>query len=369
MPQKTSTTQLSPMLWISALQPGKQNIEAGNIGYYAYDWITESELFGEELNLENVIKFKRIGKVVNTKHLHICRLSVPRNPPEYDWDNATKDGYNFKGKLPDEIIYLLSVFLQSRFHLLSTEELPFGLTKIQYELPSVNPNSGYWEFLTKQPPDRYFRTLENSKEYFTLIKQLAPKQQKSFILSCQNFHNALRSLDDPEKHEDVVINLIKSIEPLSKEYPIDDVVDIISSIIKKLEITSDFEDKEKELIQNLIERMKSQQKFIAFIKHYSEGFFSTVPKNRSKVQISREQIDDVLKQLYDARSRYVHEGEPMYFSLNHKNRYDWDWHKDASVGAIIHQRKLKGALPYLDWQIRLVRHCLLSYIGVLMKNN
>jgi hypothetical protein len=84
----------------------------------------------------------------------------------------------------------------------------------------------------------------------------------------------------------------------------------------------------------------------------------------------------LLGKIYDARSRYLHDGEPMFIS-----RFmdiATDWHFDPSVGITMDKRsvgainvdqknfnslKLPYQLPYPYWFENLVNYCLKTYLA------
>ena len=66
--------------------------------------------------------------------------------------------------------------------------------------------------------------------------------------------------------------------------------------------------------QNLIKTEKSKLKFIRFIEKYSTGCFKGGNWKAKHVKISKKDLPKTLKKIYDARSKYLHNGEAMYLT-------------------------------------------------------
>ncbi len=71
---------------------------------------------------------------------------------------------------------------------------------------------------------------------------------------------------------------------------------------------------------------------------------------------------EVLTAIYNARSAYLHAGEPMYLSIPIKGGEQWD--TDPTFGMTIDNREFSAdqKLPYAYFLDGLVRHCLLNYL-------
>jgi hypothetical protein len=85
-------------------------------------------------------------------------------------------------------------------------------------------------------------------------------------------------------------------------------------------------------------------------------------KYRSSLEIKKADLPQVLTAIYNARSAYLHAGEPMYLSMPIKGGERWDI--DPTLGMTIDNREFspRPKLPYAYFFEGLVRHCLLSYL-------
>ena len=69
-----------------------------------------------------------------------------------------------------------------------------------------------------------------------------------------------------------------------------------------------------------------------------------------------------MKHIYDARSGYLHSGEPMYISLLYRGHEKYDI--DPSLGMIIDRCSISDSkkLPTIIFWEGLVRNCILNYL-------
>jgi len=133
---------------------------------------------------------------------------------------------------------------------------------------------------------------------------------------------------------------------------------------------------------------KNRLKFTKFIKKYAVGFPYTKPHEEAdfdaenRLYVTQENLEEVLKLIYSARSKYLHEGDPMYLSepiVNELAKKDINWDFDGLVGgnidnrsfgftntenlsnAITNKKFLLAKLPYECLFERLVRYYLLKW--------
>jgi hypothetical protein len=111
-------------------------------------------------------------------------------------------------------------------------------------------------------------------------------------------------------------------------------------------------------LRSMLKTRRTKLRFIAFIVEHSMGFFDSEPREPAHTQVTPASLAEVAGAVYNARSAYLHNGDPMY--LSRMTQYP-DWHMDPSFGMIWQDRSFtaRQKLPRADFFHRLVRHCLL----------
>ena len=119
---------------------------------------------------------------------------------------------------------------------------------------------------------------------------------------------------------------------------------------------------EKEKLKKTFENRKSKARFITFIEKHSSGYFKGGNYKAKHCKIPKKQLSKVLRTIYDARSSYLHNGEPMYLSQPMHGGEKWD--TDPSMGMIVDNRSFSASqkLPFTYFFEGLVRQCLLNFL-------
>jgi hypothetical protein len=205
--------------------------------------------------------------------------------------------------------------------------------------------------------------LDLSKFLDTIIK-LPEDNHQELILSLDNYAKALREFGlDTEL---AFVRFVSAIESLSKRVNLRKRDDPfygkkLENIVNKTVFRS-LSGKDRSQLENIFNIRFSKRKFIRFIENHCVGFFKGGNYKSRLVRVNRKGLEKKLKAIYDARSSYLHSGEPMYLSLRLGGWPDWD--VDPSTGMILDQRRISGdkKLPYATFFQDLVHHCIMHFI-------
>jgi len=294
--------------------------------------------------------------------------------PEYGQEPSNKpdkNGYYFRDGILGELLSLFSLYFQCRFYLVATYEgelTKFGL-KIKNEEdflyrkinkaihPKIFTESG--RNFTKGLPD-----------FLKSIIKLNDSKHQNFILACYHYAKSLKEVGVDS--EMVFIRLVSAIEILSSQYVLNSKDNPLNDKEFSNLYNPSLPQKQIEQLKEIlwvskkgkIQINKSKQKFIKFVYDYSKGFLRGGNWKAKHVKITRKHLSSVLTAIYDGRSRYLHDGEPMYLSRFMYGADKWD--TDPSFGMFIDNRKFHSSqkLPYTYWFEDVVRSCLLNYLKV-----
>ena len=188
------------------------------------------------------------------------------------------------------------------------------------------------------------------------VRGLPAKHHQAFILAASHYGRALREIGVDE--EMVFVRLVSAVESVAGDEQID--ADPLSG--RNLESLFRVEDLTLEAIEELkktFEVRKTKARFLAFLDRNSADFFPEQPTGPPRTQVTHANLRAVASAVYNARSNYLHKGDPMYLSR-------WvasfpEWHMDSSVGMQLGDRYFReqDKLPRADFFHRLVRHCVL----------
>ena len=275
---------------------------------------------------------------------------------------ADAKGYYFKDGILGELLALMSLFFRCRFYLISSRlvlENPRSGMGLKMEYPVVREECDPGIHLPVfQDTDRNLAVGFN--EFLDGLKTLDQGLHQSLVLACYHYRRALNEIGvDPEM---VFIRLVSAIEALSQNHPLtseDDALEEqgIADLIAQSKLSAEL----KHELQTVFNVRKSRKKFIRFIEqHCSEFFMGDSLEGIAKIRPA--DLGKVLNNIYHARSRYLHAGEPMYLSRPMRGGEKWD--AEPSLGMIADNRKFLGSqkLPYAHFFEGLVRHSLLNYL-------
>jgi len=301
---------------------------------------------------------------------YLLRIEYPEGPAAYNFD-AQEKGYYFKGGIAEEMLSLFSLFFQSRFYLRATYS--GALTKQGLKM-RMEHRHRYEPVPTEIHPkvlgdrkDRNFAT--GLADFLDDVRKLDSKLHGRFMLACWHYARALREIGVDS--EMLFIRLVSAIEILSEDLnlpqdqnPLNGVA--FDSVVRKGDMSAAQLKQLREILgvtkDGQIQIQKSKKKFVSFVNKYSTGCLTGGNWKAGHLRIKRKDVPKYVGRIYDARSAYLHSGEPMYLSQFMRSPGHWDI--DPSLGMIVDNKKFsdKKKLPYTYWFENLVRCCLLNYL-------
>jgi len=289
---------------------------------------------------------------------YVLRVKMPSERAEVE-AAATKQGYVMPGGVIGELVALASLGLHARFFLLATTLRGLGRTdtplmKTEFRSPSEAAIRGVDATLFGQAE----RNFTNGFGPFLREVETAPQKfHLELAVAAERFANALRLVGDDE--ELVFVSLVSAIERLATAQPF--AGDLLSDCEpSRIFRTDTLQPEQLEELTQLIKYRKVKQRFVAFLQQYSEGFLDAEPREPAHTQVTPENFGRVMAAIYDARSGYLHNGDPMY--LSQRGASAPGWHMDATVGRRWQDRTYtqNQKLPHAEFFHRLVRHCILA---------
>jgi hypothetical protein len=362
------------MLWIRNIEKLEESASPHN--YYAeYEIASECRIPGI-LNYGN-------GKILcglatstatyGLYHYFIRFQYVGSQDPIYN-KQANAKGYYFKDGVLGEILSLFSLYFQCRFYLIASYQGELSGTGLKIKIP----NDFLYRPCNHKIHPKIFHNNRNFavglSDFLDSIKSLKNNVHQQFALACYHYANALKEVG--VDGEMVFIRLVSSIETLLKDFKLrkkDNPLNgaKLSSIFFKNRFSKPQAVQLRQILcvdnGGLIRVERIRRKFIKFMEAYSKGFLHGGNWKAKHCKIMKKDFPKILEAIYDARSAYLHNGEPMYLSQLMGVSYRWD--TDPSCGMIIDNRTISKAkkLPYAYWFEDLVRHCLLQYLSASVK--
>ena len=358
------------MAWIRNLE----RLSKSNKGsYYA-----EFEI-ASECRITGLLNYKG-GKIMcslfsmekdeNGLYHYLLRIKYPKYSGSYN-EKADKKGYYFKGGEIGELLALFSLHFQCRFYLIATYHGELTSRGIK----TKSENSFLYKKVANEVihPKIFSETGKNFtkglSDFLYSVKKLNERKHQGFILACYHYARALKEVGVDS--EMVFIRLVSAIETLSKEYKLSKADNPLNGgefdrLFHGHSLSKEQLKQTKEILKvdskGSIKIDKSKKKFIKFIEDFSKGSLKGGNWKAKHVKITRENLPKVITAIYDARSSYLHNGEPMYLSQFMHGAVKWD--TDPSFGMVIDNREFTASqkLPYTYWFENVVRSCLLNYL-------
>lgn len=302
----------------------------------------------------------------NEKGLYTYSLRVKHIEKEYKFDKSkySKEGYFFKEGLIGELLALFSVFFQARFYLktsslgtLSPKSLAFR-NQHEFDHRKINKFLNF-EMFTDQNRNWAHET-NGLKSFLDTIKSIDQKYHQSLIHSFFWYAEAIKEIGIND--EIFFIKMTSCVEPLLKFTNTDK--DLLERKMNKLVTQKTFEGADVQEINNWLENRKIGKRFSNFISKNSKGFFKGGKRKAKYCYIHKNNLSEFTKSIYNARSKYLHEGRPMYLSMEMKSDLGKYWDLDASMGMMADRKEFKAneKLPRCRWFERIANHCLKNFV-------
>lgn len=302
----------------------------------------------------------------NEKGLYTYSLRVKHVEKEYKFDKTkySKEGYFFKEGLIGELLAIFSVFFQARFYLktsslgtLSAKSLKFR-NRHEFNHRRINKFLNF-EMFTGQKRNWAHET-SGLKSFLETIKSIDQNYHQNLIHSFFWYADAIKEFGIND--EIFFIKMTSCIEPLLKfnqSYK-DNLEEKIEEWISKEAL----ENSHKQEIANWLQNRKIGKRFSDFISKHSKGFFKGGKRKAKHCYIYKKDLNEFTKRIYNARSKYLHEGRPMYLSMEMKSDSGKYWDLDPSLGMMADRKEFKvnERLPRCRWFERIVNHSLKSFV-------
>lgn len=298
----------------------------------------------------------------NGLYTYILRVRHSEKIFEYNEDDYSKDGYYFQEGLIGEIIALFSVYFQTRFYLKAQiigketqTSIRMRIEKgFQYRKVNSNLNS---EMFTDQ--GRNWCKDNGLKFFLDSIRKLDQKYHQNLIRSFHWYTEAIKEIGID--HQLFFIKMVSSVEALLNFFRINE--DRLEEKLSKLQKKHFFEKNEYVEIINWLANRKIRRRFADFFEKYSDNFFKNTEEVNS-LYINKREVRKYVNQIYNARSAYLHEGKPMFLSMDLQGGGAINWDFDPSLGMLVDRKKfsIKEKLPRVRWFERITNHCLKNFI-------
>lgn len=360
------------MSWIRTSEKLKNIEDDKYLYFYEFEILSEKRLTGV-INYDNYIMGSpfTIEKNKDNLYSYLIRLKYHGFPNGFKINkNANKKGYYFPGGEIEEILALFSLFFQCRFYVLASYsgDLTENSMKIKDEFdflhkkcnPLLHPTIFNFEKNKKvKRKNLISRNLGDISNFLDLVKSLKPEYHNRFALSCHHYHQALKEVGINQ--EMIFIRLVSAIECLldNKENFLND--KDIATMFKK-DFLSKLSKIDRGDLKRVLNNRKIAKRFVKFIMDYSKGFSHGGNYKANHCKISRKNLPEVLTNIYNARSNYLHNGDPMYISTPYAGFDDLD--EDGAGDMIIDNKKYSAdqKLPFPYFFENLIRYCLSGFL-------
>ncbi|MBP7671189.1 hypothetical protein KA119_02765 [Candidatus Gracilibacteria bacterium] len=349
----------SRMNWILHIE--EVNSSKTKSAYYTeYEICSEVRITGQLNYKDDSIRCQLLEEK-NAKGLYTYQLTVKHIEKEYKFNrnNYSNEGYYFEEGLVGELLAIFSVFFQCRFYL-KTSCTNSGFRyryKFTYSQPEKLIN---YEMFTNQNRN-WCNQNNNLEDFLNKIISLNQKYHQKLINSFFWYAEGIKELGINSQL--FFIKMTSCIEPLLKFTPnkkSNDLERKVTNLIRK----SIFNNSETEELENWLKNRNIKKRFVNFIAKYSKGFFKSGRRKRKNSHIYKSKLNEFTKIIYNARSKFLHEGTPMYLSMEPNIDSEKHVDIDGTLGMMSDRKKFntKEKLPRPRWFERIVNHCLQNFI-------
>lgn len=330
-----------------------------------YEYVSESHIAGE-LNYANdnvIFRFLTLEKDRDGLQSYVLRLLSSRPRDYSEWNEATTNGYYFQGGDPEELISLFSLFFRKRFFRVSD-------TYRRLDGKPVVKNTSDFSYTRpdRASDPRLFETADKNAvdlgSFLDTVRELNTAQHSVFANAVRLYALAIREIGTND--ELAFIHLVSAIEIASKNYNLSPEDDPVSTHMETINACFDSAGVETTLrteIANSLNNRKSRMRFVRFVQDHQNSHVVDRPSTEAITnKIYTDNLEDALKRIYNARSKFLHEGSAMYTSYPRITIAGADY--DGSVGQRIDNRSFEPneQLPVISFFEDLVNVCLLNYL-------
>jgi len=303
-------------------------------------------------------------------YTYIVRIKFPNKQQDFSENNYSRKGYYFINGIIGELLAIFSFYFQTRFYLRATisgdiSEVDTRM-RSSYKLNNHKISESFGKLINKEmfsSDSSKNWANENLKTFLDDIRKIDQKYHQSLIRSFYWYSEAIKEVG--VNHQLFFIKMVSSVEALltSGNYRKDNLHKKIENLANK----DIFLKNEKNELYNWLNNRAINKRFKQFIKKYSVGFFKGGKRKAEHCYIRKNELDTYLKRIYSARSKYLHEGIPMYLSMDLNDKSTICWDVDPTQGQMIDRNKIDGKtkLPRTRWFERIVNYSIKKFINTL----
>ncbi len=258
------------------------------------------------------------------------------------------------GGIEDELVVLASLFLRRRLRL--------GRIVRMDDKPRLLPDTG------SRIDDSLISGssgLNSLPDWFNKVEKLNKKYHLRFILAARLYHQALLQIENfPEQ---AYLNLVSSIETLSKDYDIGKIsLQELDENLSTLVNSIDNKELGKKIEEAILNReRKIGRRFVKFIIDHTTDEFWKDTGRPEMGRIDLKELPALLTKIYEQRSSTLHMGEPFPPPIYSAPIRGSEICPAQSVERSGRKWENKDFIPYPHFFERLVNHVLKNF---LMKN-
>jgi|SRR3989339_300400 len=367
--------------------------ESDDYCIYSFEVMSEKCILGQ-LRYENWLFIQNINcKNKDGLFIYNIKYKYFNDKNNIEWNDREKlikrDAYYFDDNIIGEILSMLSVFFKARFFILAQYYLDkddnFFNRIIKDEMMNLYVKP--LEYLDYDVFNNKKYNFKDFEDFLKKVKLLRLELYENFMYSCKYFHLALKEINSLELSAEMVyIRLVSAIEKLTSSGLKSYKSELKKMLSKKID-ESGLNKEEKKAFSNIIGLYASTDFFIDSCLKYSKGFFDDINyildlPNPSFIQdhkITESESKKYIKNIYTARSQYLHAGSSMNLSS-----YDLLYIKKTEIGVLKYdinfkisedkkdepivvkggfkEYTTKNILPYLHWFERLVNKCISNFL-------
>jgi hypothetical protein len=258
------------------------------------------------------------------------------------------------GGVPEEIVTLATLFLRRRLKLGPTVRWR-GLPRMFDESPKARHRQ-----LTEGTSN-----LADLETWLNLVQGLQEELHLSFMLAARLYQEALLQIES--KPDFAYLNLISAIEALSnRPSNVDAIIDDYDGDLAMLLHEVADEELRGKLQERILEHLNSGEIGLRFRKfivaHVEESFWETERPEEGFGCVKPEQLDVLMKRVYDQRSKTLHEGRPFPPWIFHQSVYDEEMPLALGVSHAEGVWSQDDFFPLPHFMERLTRHVLITFL-------
>jgi hypothetical protein len=310
--------------------------EQNEFGYYRY-----------LLHIPTIINPTLLGKMTNEEY----SAKVLNN-----FDEAREDGYYFKEGLAGELICIFAVCLRARFYLRNqvNRDSKGVSTKMTYPVFLPSTVSEYKSIFD----DKKKNLTSDVIPFFQKVANLPDKGHFNIIHAFREYHEALKNIGID--HDIAYLKFVVAIEGIASiekgkssfEEDFPECIDVLDADQERLS-----------QISKMWENRGSFKSVLSFFEKYllqdKAEFAETLCMNE-KGENQTIPLKKTVDRIYDARSKYVHEGLQMLIS---RSSFDGSAY-EPTLGGVRDRKKISidELLPLISYFDLMVNNSLIAYI-------